>query len=229
MSVLLPSTQPSSTRPPFLSPGLFAGLLLRPVPPALLNPMLAAGLSRALACHPKLLSRLPETCRGDVLITLTDLQMSIILHLAPPGARLSVATAATRRTAVAGISGPLPVLIDLLEGRVDGDALFFSRDLAFDGDTEIVVALRNALDGVDLSVADFLPLPAPLSAARPRITALISKLHDLATGDLELIRRAVMAGPERTARRQQSKIQKLEDRVGELERKLAGSKRKAAT
>ncbi len=218
---------PPSLAPPPLSPGLFAGLLLRPLPPALLNPLLAAGLSRALARHPKLLSRLPEGYGGDVLITITDLQMSVLLHLAPPGASLSVATEATRQSAVAGISGPLQVLIDLLEGRVDGDALFFSRALKFDGDTEIVVALRNALDGVDLSVADFLPLPAPLSAARPRITQLMSKVHDLATRDLELIRQAAMAGPERTARRQQRKIQNLEDRVGELERKLARSKRKA--
>jgi predicted lipid carrier protein YhbT len=39
--------------------------------------------------------------------------------------------------------------MQLLEGKLDGDALFFSRDLVVDGDTEAVVMLRNIIDGAE--------------------------------------------------------------------------------
>ena len=42
----------------------------------------------------------------------------------------------------------------MVDGRLDGDALFFSRDLQVSGDTEAVVSLRNALDDLEGSVAD---------------------------------------------------------------------------
>ncbi|WP_311768039.1 U32 family peptidase [Zymomonas mobilis] len=50
----------------------------------------------------------------------------------------------------------------MLHGESDGDALFFSRDLKVDGDMSVVVALRNAMDGVgeDL-LRDVFSLPEP--------------------------------------------------------------------
>lgn len=38
------------------------------------------------------------------------------------------------------------LLLGLLEGRCDADALFFSRELSVTGDIEAMLALRNALD-----------------------------------------------------------------------------------
>ncbi len=52
------------------------------------------------------------------------------------------------------ISGTFLTLLGMIDGRLDGDALFFTRDLRVEGDTEAVVCLRNALDDVDGSVAD---------------------------------------------------------------------------
>ena len=49
----------------------------------------------------------------------------------------------------ASIPGSLLTLMQLLEGKLDGDALFFSRDLVVDGDTEAVVMLRNIIDGAE--------------------------------------------------------------------------------
>ena len=37
------------------------------------------------------------------------------------------------------------VLIDLLEGRIDSDTLFFRRDLEILGNTAVIVGLRNVL------------------------------------------------------------------------------------
>src|SRR5690606_37921138 len=63
------------------------------------------------------------------------------------------------------IRADFPTLLQLLEGRIDGDALLFSRDLAVEGDMEVVVALRNALDGAGIDlVADLASLFGPFAA-----------------------------------------------------------------
>jgi len=206
--------------PPF-SPGLFAGLLIRPLPDALLDRALSLTMKQVLQKHPGMFSRLPQTCQGNIIITVTDLRIALTLELALPDARLRVATQEDGQSAVAGISGPLQPLIDLMEGRVDGDALFFSRDLAFEGDTEVVVALRNALDSNDINVVDLLPFPPFLTSLRPKLTGLLADIHLRASRDLEMIRSAATSRLEKNDRRQKARIQELEDRLATLESRAA--------
>ena len=214
------------TVPPF-SPGLFASLLLRPVPDILLDKGLAWALKRVLTAHPEVFKRLPENSHGIVVITVADLQLDLALDLSPQTPALRVATNDDRQAAIAGISGPLQVLIDLMEGRVDGDALFFSRALRFEGDTEIVVALRNAVDGIDIHIADLLPVPGIISGSRSRIAGMLANIHRTATRDLEMIRSAATAGLEKNSRQQKKRIIELENRLHDLELKAARQNRKA--
>ena len=51
----------------------------------------------------------------------------------------------------ARIAAPLIVLLGMIDGTYDGDALFFSRDLVIEGDTEAVLALRNAIENAELA------------------------------------------------------------------------------
>lgn len=41
----------------------------------------------------------------------------------------------------------------MVHGALDGDALFFSRDILIEGDTEAVLALRNAVDDAEIDLA----------------------------------------------------------------------------
>lgn len=67
-------------------------------------------------------------------------------------------------------------LIDLVEGRVDGDALFFSRKLHISGDTEAVVALRNIVDGAEIDlVSDFASAFGMFSGPAEQILRRISE------------------------------------------------------
>jgi predicted lipid carrier protein YhbT len=52
----------------------------------------------------------------------------------------------------ARISASIASLLALLEGRLDGDALMFSRQLVVGGDVEAVLALRNAIDDAGLDI-----------------------------------------------------------------------------
>ena len=62
-------------------------------------------------------------------------------------------------------------IVGMIRGRLDGDALFFSRDISVSGDIEATVVLRNALDDTDDEIiADLLPSFAkPLFIACQRI------------------------------------------------------------
>ena len=102
--------------------------------------------------HPALFSRLGDQANKVFLIDPTDLPLVFVLKPRPD----SPAFRALRREETvawdARIAGPLAALIGLVHGAYDGDALFFSRDLAIEGDTEAVVALRNAIDNEELDL-----------------------------------------------------------------------------
>lgn len=143
-----------------------------PLPPGakrlgepLLN-MMARQIARQ---HPSVLDRLSDFADTACLIIPEGMPAAILLTLRqPPSApqlRLVRPRDVTAPQAV--IRARLAILLQLLEGRLDGDALFFSRDLIVEGDMEIVVALRNAIDDAgidmlrDLSLA-FGPMAAPM-------------------------------------------------------------------
>ncbi len=68
----------------------------------------------------------------------------------------------------------------MLHGRYDGDALFFSRDLMIEGDTEVVLALRNALDDAELDLgAELAAMAGPLKGAVRRALALAERATGL--------------------------------------------------
>lgn len=128
-----------------------------PSPPA---PVLALGsaalgrLTRTVdARHPDLLRRLgPEA--GKRLL-LDALEMPVLLLLCPAARRLTLHSRAAPPPAHdAAIRGRLSAFLAMLHGAVDGDALFFSGDLAITGDTSAVLALRNALDDAEIDLAD---------------------------------------------------------------------------
>lgn len=90
----------------------------------------------------------------------------------------------------ARVAGSLEALIDMLEGREDGDALFFSRDIQVTGNTTIIVGLRNTLDREEINLYDeVISLCGPFAGAAgvalsladhvaKRIKARLAAVHD---------------------------------------------------
>ena len=122
---------------------------MAPLPLGPLQPLLALTLSRIGRLHPDLYGRLGEHAEKRFGIAPTDLPFAFVLEPRPerPQAR------AVRRLPPGldvRIRGPLSGLIGMAEGRLDGDALFFSRTLSIEGDMEATLALRNALDDARL-------------------------------------------------------------------------------
>jgi len=155
-----------------------------PLPTGVLQPALDVMVSVLRRQHPGAFQRLTELPDAEVLIDPVDLPMAFVMRLGPKGMRLRLAH---RHAAAADavIRGSLAHLLDLLEGRTDGDALFFSRDLSIEGDTAAVVALRNAVDGEDIDLAadlaavlgPFARLLSPARRAALRLQDGLSQLH----------------------------------------------------
>ena len=129
-------------------------LLLAPMPLFPLQPALHRIINSIARNKPELFHRIGIHKNKYFLID--PLNMPFVLLLRPDPERPFLH--AYRRTGTiqydARIAGTLLALLDMIDGRLDGDALFFSRDLIVEGNTEAVVCLRNALDDMDGSIAD---------------------------------------------------------------------------
>ena len=209
---------------PALSPMLLAGVALRPAP----RPVLQAAASLAMAAmrlrHFAVFERLEDIENPVFLIDPTDLPVALLLDARLPAPRLTVLREGDdpATPAAATIRGPLPALIELLEGRTDGDALFFSRALAVEGDMAAVVALRNAVDGAEISLVDDLLQPlGPLGIPARRLVIAATALYRRAEEDLELLRGALLAPVERRCDSQDVRLDALGETVSKATRRRA--------
>ena len=147
---MLPFFASSPESPPLIP--AFLGNFIRPLPLLPLEFALAGVLDHIGKNHPHLLDRLGQHRGKRFGIAPIDLPIVFIVEAAAPRPRLTVMRELPDGLDVR-ISSSLANLLALLEGRLDGDALLFSRQLAIEGDVEALLALRNAIDDARLDLA----------------------------------------------------------------------------
>lgn len=150
-----------------------------PLPLAPLGAMLSLLVRRMAREHPEILRRMGPHAGRAVLIDPADLPFALLLR---PAARV---ISAHRRNRLpphdARLAGTLAAFLAMLHGTEDGDALFFSRDLTIEGDTEAVLALRNALDDAEIDLTEEIAtLGGPLAAPLRRALAQAERISGLA-------------------------------------------------
>lgn len=175
-----PSRAPPAASSPY---DLLRGVpnaLLAAVPLAVLQPIFSHIAAHVARTRPELFARLGPHAGKLFLIDATDLPFVLVLR--PQSARplLRAFRRAENPRHDAAIAGTFMNLLDMIDGTLDGDSLFFSRDLRVSGDTEAVVALRNALDDFEGSALDsvidsFGPLSKPAALAVSALRALGSR------------------------------------------------------
>lgn len=144
--------------------------LLAPVPLFFLQPILGRIGDHVAKSRPELFTRLGHHAGKRFVIDPIDLPFVLLLI---PDVKKTQLTAHRRYEdlrPVARIAGTFLNLLDMIAGSLDGDALFFNRQLRIVGDVEAVVALRNALDDCEGSIVDtivsaFGPLSGPVAMA----------------------------------------------------------------
>lgn len=165
-------------------------LAARPLPLAPLSLLLTRLARQLMRRHPGLQRRLGEHARCRFLLDLTDLPFLLLLE--PGGSAPRVSAISRRRppahdTRIAGLTS---AFLGMLHGSLDGDALFFSRDLVIEGDTAAGLALRNAIDDAELDLAaemsvmlkPFAPMLARLLPSVERLSGLALHRMDRPTG-----------------------------------------------
>ena len=123
--------------------------LLRFLPLPLLQPILTLIVTQVAKAQPDVFLRLGPHALKSFVIDPTDFPFVLVLKPRPDAPSLGARRRGDAPRSDACIAGSFLDLFDLIDGSLDGDALFFSRKLRVTGDTEAVVALRNALDDVD--------------------------------------------------------------------------------
>ncbi|MCL2469320.1 MAG: SCP2 sterol-binding domain-containing protein [Alphaproteobacteria bacterium] len=117
----------------------------RYVPFTLAQRLLAMVVAQTKRRHPSLVKNLAALAPVRVYILPTDVRFGFLLTLGQTPLTFTL-TKEQNPPHEAKITGSLQSLVALLEGEVDGDQLFFTRDLQITGDTEAIVGLRNTLD-----------------------------------------------------------------------------------
>ena len=158
--MLLPRP-PAVVRPGSLD--LVVSLALAGLPPPVIAGLLRRLLRALPRRHPKLAERLAELSGKRLLIVPDELPYAFLLDFPDGRLTIKLLDAARAPDTDAQMRGPLRLFYDLVRGGRDGDALFFSRELAVTGDMAAAVTLRNAMDGAGVDLfSEFLDLPGPL-------------------------------------------------------------------
>lgn len=203
-----------------LSPILLAGMLTKPLPLAPVNFILRKIIHRLRHNHPAIISRLEPVVGISFLVVLEDLPFNIQLCIEDDDIK-----AFCVREKIASdvrICGKFMKFVQMLEGEEDGDALFFSRDLVVEGNTEALLTLRNALDSEDISISKeileqvgIFKIPADIAMSGA------TSIYDMAQENLRKINNFLMSGVQSRCDEQEITLNKLNEKVSSLEEVIA--------
>lgn len=154
-------------------------VVLAPVPLFALQPLLSHIVTSVGNRHPEVFRRLGDNANKRILIDPTDMPFFLLLE---PRAGNPMLTVHRRREATsydARIAGTFLTLLEIIDSQMDSDALFFNRNLSVEGDTGAIMALHNALDDIDGTLAEsvaasFGPLSMPAMAAITKLRQIRS-------------------------------------------------------
>lgn len=123
-----------------------------PTPVSLLNSTLSRLMRQVAFRHPSILRRMGNHANSTICLDVKELPL--LLKMEPARQILSVHRRTLKQRADATIRGKLAAFLAMVHGKADGDALFFSNEIEIEGDTGVVLALRNALDDAELDLAE---------------------------------------------------------------------------
>lgn len=137
---------------------------------------LTASLRGVARRQPEAFDRLGSVRHATIRISPADLP--IAFEMRPDGVAGSIRVVRPESDAGAAsarISGPLLTLLALFDGRGDADGAFFQRRIDIDGDTAAILALHNALEASELTMADILGLPQGFDPALQTALSVVGR------------------------------------------------------
>ena len=140
------------------------GRLMAPLPLCPLQFILSRMVRGIADRRPELFARLGHHIHSSYVIDVDELPFVLLLRPNPGKPELAAHRRSESIRSDVTISGPFMDLFEVLDGRGDSDAMFFSGNIKISGNTEAAVCLRYALDDLEGSVIeDLLHMGGPLS------------------------------------------------------------------
>ena len=212
---MVPSTSLSA---PF-TPLLLLRPLLRPLPRKAACHLLNLALFRLHRNYPGVASRLQSIDGKTFLIAPAEFPFAIMAQVSKTG-MMKASLAEHPMSADVYVKGTLAGLIEMLEGESDGDALFFSRQLQVEGDTEALLTLRNALDSENVRVASLL-IPTHMQKAASKAQPFLRRVYQALGQDMAAMESALNGKLAKQYGTLFGKQQNLEQQLAELQEKLS--------
>ncbi len=138
--------------------------------------LLTGSLRSVARRQPEAFERLGPVRHATIRISPADLPVAF--EMRPDGVAGSIRVVrpdSDAGAASARISGPLLTLLALFDGRGDADGAFFQRRIDIDGDTAAILALHNALEASELTMADILGLPRRLDPMLQTVLSVVGR------------------------------------------------------
>lgn len=200
------------------TPSLIAGLPIKFLPTSIIEPIIDKIFKNIIKKHPNLFDRLKEYEDALFIIEPKDLDIKFLLYPSSKNPYLRISKDENTECR-ARIKGNIDKLIELLQGNTDGDALFFSRDISIEGDTEAVVALRNAIDSNEIDIlSDILPKSKNLQKPIRSMIDGIKLIHNETKKDMKKIQNAIISPALK-------RIDNIEDDIDDINKKIKSKKR----
>ena len=207
---------------PDLNSALFLGLALSFVPSKVLKYSAQKITKNLNMQHPNLRERLSDADGKSFALVLADMPLNALLNIENGIISCQLLDKQTEPVADVIIHGTSEALLDLLEGRCDGDALFFSRALHIEGDTEALLVLRNALDNEQIILRDVIySLFGVLSGAISKVALPVEKLGGKFARDMNWLYHSAISPLVRKQTQLAENQQHLERRFEQMERVFA--------
>ncbi len=135
------------------SPFFVLGKLIKPLPKLPIELLMQHVATTLEINHPNVMRRLESLSGKEFLICPLDFPYKIMLRLNHKSLKIKLVDY-TCQVADVTIIGSFDVLLQMLDGKTDGDGLFFDRSIMVKGDTSALLTLRNAMDSDDINLKD---------------------------------------------------------------------------
>lgn len=160
--------------------------LLKPAAFLPIGQILTLGIRRFAGRRPDVFDRLGTYRGAHYLVEPTDVPMSFLIEPDGTAARIKSLRSTMGVEKDVHIKGPILILLGLLDGTFDGDALFFNRMISVTGRTDALVALRNSIEEAELQPSDFLGLKGePARLVDRAVHAALGEMRRLFGATLE--------------------------------------------
>lgn len=153
----------------------------RAIPHKIIQKALDYALEKMFTKYPRIFQKVAEEGDFSYLIRPTDLPFNFYLVMSANAPVLTLEPKTYEPQASATITATLANLLSMLEGRLDGDAAFFSKTLVVEGSTVAIVSLRNAIESENINTLEDLTSDLKLIGpwAKKGIGYLIKKYQSL--------------------------------------------------